>query len=202
MSRREARAACGSDKVYLEKLVSQARHVEVQVIGDHSGHVVHLFERDCSVQRRNQKVVERASAAWLDAPVRQAMCDAALCIAGHAAYINAGKVEFMVDVDSEKFYFIKVNPRIQAEHTVTEVVTGLDIIKAQIRIAQGAMMGTRESGIPQQTDIHLSGHAVQCRITTEDSENNFIPDYGRIIAYRGSAGFGIRLDRGRLIPMP
>lgn len=195
-ARREARAACGSDEVYLEKLVSQARHVEVQVIGDNSGYVVHLFERDCSVQRRNQKVVERAPAAWLDAPVRQAMCDAALRIAREAAYVNAGTVEFLVDVDSGQFYFIEVNPRIQVEHTVTEVVTGLDIVKAQIRIAQGAMIGTRESGIPQQPDIHLSGHAIQCRITTEDPENNFIPDYGRITAYRGAAGFGIRLDGG------
>lgn len=194
-ARREAKAAFGNDEVYLEKLVQRARHVEVQVIGDSTGHVVHLFERDCSVQRRNQKVVERAPAAYLEAAQRREICDAALRIARAAQYENAGTVEFLMDADTGKFYFIEVNPRVQVEHTVTEVVTGLDIVKAQIRIAQGAKIGS-DSGIPWQGDITLNGHAIQCRITTEDPENNFIPDYGRITAYRGATGFGIRLDGG------
>ncbi|OIQ86043.1 2-oxoglutarate carboxylase small subunit [mine drainage metagenome] len=196
MARREAKAAFGNDEVYLEKLVRRARHVEVQILGDAHGTIVHLFERDCSVQRRNQKVVERAPAPYLAEAQRQALCGAALKLAAAAGYVNAGTVEFLQDADSGKFYFIEVNPRVQVEHTVTEMVTGIDIVKAQIRIAQGEAIGAAASGVPAQEDIRLNGHAVQCRVTTEDPDNNLIPDYGRITAYRGANGFGIRLDGG------
>ncbi|MCV0394160.1 MAG: pyruvate carboxylase [Rhizobiaceae bacterium] len=195
-ARREAKAAFGKDEVYLEKLVERARHVEVQVLGDTHGNTVHLYERDCSIQRRNQKVVERAPAPYLDAAQREELCAHALKIADATNYVGAGTVEFLQDADTGKFYFIEVNPRIQVEHTVTEEVTGVDIVKAQIHILEGAAIGTPESGVPKQADIKLNGHAMQCRITTEDPEQNFIPDYGRITAYRGATGFGIRLDGG------
>ncbi|MEH6725846.1 MAG: biotin carboxylase N-terminal domain-containing protein, partial [Hyphomicrobiales bacterium] len=194
--KREARAAFGKDEVYLEKLVERARHVEVQLLGDSHGNLVHLFERDCSVQRRNQKVVERAPAPYLSQEQRDELCDYALKIGRTASYKGAGTVEFLMDVDTGKFYFIEVNPRVQVEHTVTEEVTGVDIVKAQIHIAEGATIGEPESGVPKQEDMRLNGHAIQCRITTEDPEQNFIPDYGRITAYRGATGFGIRLDGG------
>ncbi|RJG43569.1 pyruvate carboxylase [Mesorhizobium sp. DCY119] len=194
--KREAKAAFGKDEVYLEKLIERARHVEVQVLGDTHGNAVHLFERDCSIQRRNQKVVERAPAPYLDAIQRGELCDYALKIARATNYIGAGTVEFLMDADSGKFYFIEVNPRIQVEHTVTEQVTGIDIVKAQIHILDGFEIGKPESGVPSQSEIRLNGHAMQCRITTEDPEHNFIPDYGRITAYRGATGFGIRLDGG------
>jgi len=195
-AKREAKAAFGKDEVYLEKLVERARHVEVQVLGDTHGNVVHLFERDCSIQRRNQKVVERAPAPYLDDAKRQELCDYALKIARATGYVGAGTVEFLMDADTGAFYFIEVNPRIQVEHTVTEEVTGIDIVKAQIRILEGERIGDPRSGVPSQADIRLNGHALQCRITTEDPEQNFIPDYGRITAYRGATGFGIRLDGG------
>ncbi|WP_150285778.1 pyruvate carboxylase [Rhabdaerophilum calidifontis] len=201
-AKREARAAFGKDEVYLEKLVRRARHVEVQILGDRHGNLVHLFERDCSIQRRNQKVIERAPAPYLDAATRQALCGAALRIGRATDYVGAGTVEFLMDADTGKFYFIEVNPRIQVEHTVTEVVTGLDIVKAQIRILEGGAIGQKgedgawKIGIPDQAGIRLDGHALQCRITTENPENNFIPDYGRITAYRGAMGFGIRIDGG------
>jgi len=195
-ARREAKAAFGKDEVYLEKLVRRARHVEVQIIGDAHGNLVHLFERDCSVQRRNQKVVERAPAVFLSDTQRADLCAAALKIGRAVGYRAAGTVEFLQDADTGQFYFIEVNPRIQVEHTVTECVTGIDIVKAQIRIAAGARIGTPESGVPAQSEIRVSSHALQCRVTTEDSENNFVPDYGRITAYRSPAGFGVRLDAG------
>ena len=195
-AKREAKAAFGKDEVYLEKLVERARHVEVQVLGDTRGNAVHLFERDCSIQRRNQKVVERAPAPYLDEAQRAELCGHALKIARATDYVGAGTVEFLMDADTGKFYFIEVNPRIQVEHTVTEQVTGIDIVKAQIHILDGAAIGTPESGVPAQDQIRLNGHALQCRITTEDPEQNFIPDYGRITAYRGATGFGIRLDGG------
>jgi len=196
-ARREAKAAFGKDEVYLEKLVERARHVEVQILADRHGSIVHLFERDCTVQRRHQKVVERAPAPYLDAAQRQELAGYAVAIAHAADYAGAGTVEFLMDSDTGKFYFIEVNPRVQVEHTVTEQVTGIDIVKAQIRIAGGAEIGdTAASGVPRQGDIRLNGHALQCRITTEDPEQNFIPDYGRITAYRGATGFGIRLDGG------
>ncbi|QND48864.1 pyruvate carboxylase [Rhizobium lusitanum] len=195
-AKREAMAAFGKDEVYLEKLVERARHVESQVLGDTHGNVVHLFERDCSVQRRNQKVVERAPAPYLNDAQRQELAAYSLKIAGATGYVGAGTVEYLMDADTGKFYFIEVNPRIQVEHTVTEVVTGIDIVKAQIHILDGFAIGTPESGVPKQADIRLNGHALQCRVTTEDPEHNFIPDYGRITAYRSAAGFGIRLDGG------
>src|SRR5215831_19475272 len=195
-ARREAKAAFGNDEVYLEKLVRRARHIEVQLLGDAHGNLVHLYERDCTVQRRNQKVVERAPAFFLSDAERQELCAAALKIGRAVNYCNAGTVEFLQDADTGKFYFIEVNPRIQVEHTVTEAVTGIDVVKAQIRIAGGARIGTPESGVPKQEDIRINAHALQCRVTTEDPENNFIPDYGRVTAYRSPAGFGVRLDAG------
>ena len=196
-ARREAKAAFGNDEVYLEKLVRRARHVEVQLLGDAHGGLVHLFERDCSIQRRHQKVIERAPAPYLADADRKKLCDAALAIGRATNYRNAGTVEFLMDMETGAFYFIEVNPRVQVEHTVTEVVTGIDIVKAQIHIAEGGHIGNlAETGVPAQADIKLGGHALQCRITTENPENNFIPDYGRITAYRGAYGFGIRLDGG------
>ncbi len=195
-AKREAMAAFGKDEIYLEKLVERARHVEAQILGDTHGNCVHLFERDCTVQRRNQKVVERAPAPYLSDAKRKEIADYALKIGKDQHYVGAGTIEFLMNMDTEDFYFIEVNPRVQVEHTVTEEVTGIDIIKAQIHLLQGAEIGTAESGVPKQEDIKLNGHAMQCRITTEDPEQDFIPDYGRITAYRGAQGFGIRLDGG------
>jgi pyruvate carboxylase len=196
-AKREAKSAFGKDEVYLEKLVRNARHVEVQIIGDKHGNLFHLFERDCSIQRRHQKIIERAPAPYLDEATRLSLCEEALKIGRQTDYVGAGTVEFLMDADTGKFYFIEVNPRIQVEHTVTEVVTGIDIVKAQIRIAEGGHLGAvDETGVPPQYDIKLGGHALQCRITTENPENNFIPDYGRISAYRGAFGFGVRVDGG------
>ncbi len=196
VARREAKAAFGNDEVYLEKLVRKARHIEVQILGDTHGNLVHLYERDCTVQRRNQKVVERAPAAFLNDAQREEICGYGLQIGKAVSYSNAGTVEFLQDAETGKFYFIEVNPRIQVEHTVTEAVTGIDLVKAQIRIADGAKIGDEASGVPKQQDIHVTSHALQCRVTTEDPENNFTPDYGKITAYRSPAGFGIRLDAG------
>ena len=196
VARREAKSAFGNDEVYLEKLVRRARHVEVQVLGDRHGQRVHLFERDCSVQRRNQKVVEQAPAPYLDASTRAALCASALKLADAVDYTHAGTVEFLMDADTGAFYFIEVNPRIQVEHTVTEQVTGIDIVRAQIRITEGQRIGTEACGVPAQPDISLRGHALQCRVTTEDPENHFTPDYGRLGVYRSAAGFGVRLDAG------
>jgi pyruvate carboxylase len=195
-ARREAIAAFGKGEIYLEKLVERARHVESQILGDTHGNVVHLFERDCSVQRRNQKVVERAPAPYLNEEQRQELAAYSIMLATSTKYVGAGTVEYLMDMDTGSFYFIEVNPRIQVEHTVTEEVTGIDIVKAQIHILEGEVIGTPASGVPAQEDIKLNGHALQCRITTEDPELNFIPDYGRITAYRGATGFGIRLDGG------
>ncbi|MBS1180932.1 MAG: cfiB [Proteobacteria bacterium] len=195
-AKREAMAAFGKDEIYLEKLVERARHVEVQILGDTHGNIVHLFERDCSVQRRHQKVVERAPAPYLTDAQREEITGYGVTIAKAANYYSAGTVEFLMDADSGAFFFIEVNPRIQVEHTVTEEVTGIDVVRAQIRILEGARIGSPESGVPVQEDIRLHGHALQCRVTTEDPEQNFIPDYGRITAYRGATGFGIRLDGG------
>ena len=196
MARREAKAAFGNDEMYLEKLVRRARHVEVQILGDTHGNLVHLYERDCTVQRRNQKVVERAPAPYLNDVQRAALCESALKLARAANYTHAGTVEFLMDADTDAFYFIEVNPRIQVEHTVTEEVTGVDIVKSQIRVSEGARIGDKNSHLPKQSELRLNGHALQCRVTTEDPENNFTPDYGRISAYRSAAGFGIRLDGG------
>ncbi len=195
-ARRECLAAFGNDEVYLEKLIRHARHVEVQILGDNHGNLVHLHERDCSVQRRNQKIVEQAPAHYLDEATRAAIHESALRIGRAVGYNNAGTVEFLVDDDTGSFHFIEVNPRIQVEHTVTEMVTGVDLVKAQIRIAGGAAIGAPDSEIPGQDEIRVNGHAMQCRVTTEDPENNFIPDYGVLTAYRGATGFDVRLDGG------
>ncbi|MCU0967755.1 MAG: pyruvate carboxylase [Rubrivivax sp.] len=203
-SRREALAAFGNDEVYFEKLIRRARHVEVQILGDLHGNLVHLHERDCTVQRRNQKVVERAPAPYLDAAGRASLCSSALALMRSVGYTHAGTVEFLMDADTGTCWFIEVNPRIQVEHTVTEMVTGIDIVKAQIRITEGGHIGVVDgdpggrhpTGVPPQEQIPLNGHALQCRVTTEDPENGFLPDYGRLAAYRSAAGFGIRLDAG------
>ncbi|RJE81508.1 pyruvate carboxylase [Paracoccus sp. JM45] len=193
--RREAEAAFGNGEGYLEKMIIRARHVEVQLLGDTHGGLYHLFERDCTVQRRNQKVVERAPAPYLTEEQRAEVCGLALKIGQAVGYQNAGTVEFLMDMDDEKFYFIEVNPRVQVEHTVTEEVTGIDIVQSQIKIAEGATLAAA-TGHDSQDQITLSGHALQCRVTTEDPQNNFIPDYGRITAYRSATGMGIRLDGG------
>ena len=193
--RREAEAAFGNGEGYLEKMILRARHVEVQILGDSHGDIYHLYERDCSVQRRNQKVVERAPAPYLTDAQRIEICDLGRKICAHVGYECAGTVEFLMDLDSDKFYFIEVNPRVQVEHTVTEEVTGIDIVQAQIMIAEGKTLAVA-TGKDRQEDIQLTGHALQTRITTEDPQNNFIPDYGRITAYRAATGMGIRLDGG------
>ena len=192
----EAKSAFGDASVFLEKYLPHARHLEVQILSDHHGNVVHLFERDCSVQRRHQKVVELAPASNLPESARLELCDAALQLARKAKYRNAGTVEFLYDVDSRKWYFIEVNPRIQVEHTVTEMVTGIDIVRSQILVAQGHKLHDPPLNLPQQDKFVLHGAALQCRVTTEDPEKNFAPDYGKISTYRSPAGFGIRLDGG------
>jgi pyruvate carboxylase len=192
----EARSAFGDASVFLEKFLPRARHLEVQILADHHGNLLHLYERDCSVQRRHQKVVEVAPAANLPASVRGELCEAALRIGRKANYRNAGTVEFLYDVDAGKWYFIEVNPRIQVEHTVTEMVTGIDLVQAQIRIAQGCRLHEAPLLLPKQESVPLYGAALQCRVTTEDPERNFAPDYGKISTYRSPAGFGIRLDGG------
>ena len=193
--RREAEAAFGNGEGYLEKLVENARHVEVQILGDQFGTQFHLWERDCSVQRRNQKVIERAPAPYLSAEQREELCKLALKLVAHVQYECAGTVEFLMDRDTGAFYFIEVNPRVQVEHTVTEEVTGIDIVRAQILLAEGKDLA-EATGCATQTEVQLNGHALQCRVTTEDPQNNFIPDYGRITAYRAATGMGIRLDGG------
>ena len=193
--RREAEAAFGNGEGYLEKMILRARHVEVQILGDKYGQIFHLWERDCSVQRRNQKVVERAPAPYLSEAQRVEICEMGRKICAHVNYECAGTVEFLMDMDSGKFYFIEVNPRVQVEHTVTEEVTGIDIVQAQIMISEGKTL-TEATGKSDQSKIRLNGHALQTRITTEDPQNNFIPDYGRITAFRSATGMGIRLDGG------
>jgi pyruvate carboxylase len=193
--RREAEAAFGNGEGYLERMIQRARHVEVQILGDKFGEIYHLFERDCSVQRRNQKVVERAPAPYLTEAQRAEICALGKKICAHVNYECAGTVEFLMDMDSQEFYFIEVNPRVQVEHTVTEEVTGIDIVRAQVLIAEGKPLA-EATGTASQDDVRLDGHAIQCRVTTEDPSNNFIPDYGRITAYRGATGMGIRLDGG------
>jgi pyruvate carboxylase len=195
-ARREAQNAFGCYDVFLEKFIRSAKHIEVQLLGDRHGNLVHLFERDCSVQRRHQKVVEVAPAYNLDPNIRAAICDAAIQIGRKSNYDNAGTVEFLVDLESGAFYFIEVNPRIQVEHTVTEMVTSVDLVKSQILIAQGVPLSDPEINLPDQGSVTANGYAFQCRITTEDPENKFTPDYGRITHYRSAGGLGIRLDGG------
>ncbi|HYB60145.1 MAG TPA: pyruvate carboxylase [Methylomirabilota bacterium] len=192
----EALSTFGDASVFIEKFLASARHIEVQVLGDHHGNLIHLWERDCSVQRRNQKVVEVAPAASLDPTIRRELCEAAVQLARAVRYQNAGTVEFLVDVETGNWYFIEVNPRIQVEHTVTEVVTGIDLVRSQILIAQGRKLHDPPMSLPQSDAVPLYGTALQCRVTTEDPENNFAPDYGKLTTYRSPAGFGIRLDGG------
>ncbi|KAF6512039.1 pyruvate carboxylase [Geobacillus sp. FSL K6-0789] len=190
----EAKAAFGSDDVYVEKLIEKPKHIEVQILGDHEGNIVHLYERDCSVQRRHQKVVEVAPSVSLSDELRQRICEAAVKLMKSVGYVNAGTVEFLVSGD--EFYFIEVNPRIQVEHTITEMTTGIDIVQSQILIADGFSLHSPEVGIPKQEDIRINGYAIQSRVTTEDPLNNFMPDTGKIMAYRSGGGFGVRLDAG------
>jgi pyruvate carboxylase len=187
-ARREAKAAFGKDEVYLEKLIVRARHVEVQILGDAHGNLVHLYERDCSLQRRNQKVVERAPAVFLSDAARAELCEAALKIGRAVRYRAAGTVEFLQDADTGKFYFIEVNPRIQVEHTITECVTGVDLVKAQLRIAAGEKLGDIVPELPP-----INGHAIECRINAEHPEK-FTPSPGKITAYNVPGGNGVRVD--------
>ncbi|MCC6591337.1 MAG: pyruvate carboxylase [Bryobacterales bacterium] len=193
-AQREAAAAFGNGAVFLERFIRRPRHIEVQILGDRAGNILHLYERDCSVQRRHQKVVEVAPAVSLAPSIRDAITGAAVRLAKQAGYYNAGTVEFLLDADTNEWFFIEVNPRVQVEHTVTEMVTGIDIVRSQIQIAQGHTLHGAEMNLPAQQKVELHGYALQCRITTEDAANNFIPDYGRIQTYRSPAGFGIRLD--------
>ena len=192
----EAERAFGNPAVFLEKYIGNAKHIEVQILGDKHGNVIHLHERDCSVQRRHQKVIEVAPSFGLPREVISELCEAAARMAREIRYDNAGTIEFLYDLDRHEWFFIEMNPRIQVEHTVTEVVTGLDLVRAQVLIAQGHALHSPEVGMPQQADVPCNGYAIQCRITTEDPENKFVPDYGRILAYRSPGGFGVRLDGG------
>ena len=191
----ESKKAFGSDEIFIEKYLDKPKHIEVQVLGDNYGNLVHLYERDCSIQRRHQKVVEFAPALCLSEEKRRQICEDALKIAGAVNYRSAGTCEFLLDSDGNH-YFIEMNPRIQVEHTVTEMITGIDIVQSQIRIAQGYALDSEEVGIPSQDSISTSGYAIQCRVTTEDPANNFMPDTGKLDVYRTSSGYGIRLDGG------
>ena len=192
----EAGRAFGNPAVFLEKYIPRVKHIEVQILGDQHGNVVHLHERDCSVQRRHQKVIEVAPSFGLPENVISELCDGAVRLAKEIRYDNAGTVEFLYDLDTHKWYFIEMNPRVQVEHTVTEVVTGIDIVRTQILIAQGHALNSPEINLPAQEEIPKNGYAIQSRVTTEDPENNFMPDYGKLLAYRSPGGFGIRLDSG------
>lgn len=195
-ARGEAGRAFGNPAVFLEKYILRAKHIEVQILGDRHGNVLHLHERDCSVQRRHQKVVEIAPSVHLDETVRAELCDAAARIARSVEYDNAGTVEFLYDVDSRDWFFIEMNPRIQVEHTVTEQITGIDIVRSQILVAAGATLHGPGLNLPVQSAVPRNGFAIQCRITTEDPANGFTPNYGKLITYRSAAGFGVRLDSG------
>lgn len=190
----EAEKSFGNSEVYIERYIDNPKHIEVQIIGDEYGNIVHLYERDCSVQRRHQKVVEVAPSVGLSKELRERICDAALQLMNNIRYVNAGTVEFLVSGD--EFFFIEVNPRVQVEHTITEMITGIDIVKTQILVADGANLFDERVSMPQQEEIQTLGYAIQCRITTEEPSNDFMPDSGTIIAYRSSGGFGVRLDAG------
>ncbi len=192
----EAKNAFGNGAVFLERYIGRAKHIEVQLLGDGHGHVLHLHERDCSVQRRHQKVIELAPSVALDKSLRASLCDAAANLGASIGYDNAGTVEFLVDLDTNEWFFIEMNPRIQVEHTVTEEITNIDIVRSQILIAQGHQLHDEEVGLPLQEAVPCNGFAIQCRVTTEDPENNFTPDTGEVITYRSAAGFGVRLDGG------
>ena len=193
---REASAAFGQAEVFLERYIPRAKHIEVQILGDAHGKLVHLWERDCSVQRRHQKVVEIAPSPHLAQEIRERICEAAVRLCRAVQYRAAGTVEFLVDVDTGEFFFIEVNPRIQVEHTVTEMVTGIDVVRCQILLAAGHALHEAPVSVPLQDAIETRGFALQCRVTTEDPENRFIPDYGRITTYRDPGGFAVRIDSG------
>jgi pyruvate carboxylase len=195
-AQREAGAAFGRPDVFLERYIARAKHIEVQILGDAHGNLVHLWERDCSVQRRHQKVVEVAPSINLAEPLRRQICDAAARLCRSVNYRSAGTVEFLLDVDRQEFFFIEVNPRIQVEHTVTEMVTGIDLVRSQLLIAEGHQLHQAPVNIPSQDNIECRGVAMQCRVTTEDPDRHFIPDYGRITTYRSAGGFAVRLDGG------
>ncbi len=194
-ARGEAKTAFGDDTVFLEKFVENPKHIEVQIVGDSHGNLVHLYERDCSVQRRFQKVVEMAPAVTLSQEAREKLYNYALALGREVQYDNAGTVEFLVDA-AENIYFIEVNPRIQVEHTVTEMITGIDLIKTQLFVAAGYSLFSPEIGFTEGVLPPRIGVAIQCRITTEDPTQDFKPDYGTLTAYRNAAGFGVRLDEG------
>ena len=194
-ARSEAAKAFGIDDIFIEKYLENPKHIEVQILGDKEGNIVHLYERDCSIQRRHQKVIEFTPALCLTDEQRTAICNDAIKIAQAVDYRSAGTVEFLVD-KTGKHYFIEMNPRIQVEHTVSEIVTGVDIVQAQILVAEGYTLDSEEINIPSQDSIKVTGHAIQCRITTEDPVNDFMPDTGVIENYRSPGGFGIRLDGG------
>ena len=193
-ARSEAKNAFGNDSVFLERFVGRAKHIEVQILGDNHGNVIHLHERDCSVQRRHQKVIEIAPSIGLDPAVREGLCKASVHIAKSIGYVNAGTVEFLLDMDTKEWFFIEMNPRVQVEHTVTEEITDIDIVRSQILIAQGYAIDSPELLIPPQDEIPRNGFAIQSRITTEDPEKHFAPDIGQILTYRSAAGHGVRLD--------
>ncbi|HMM05514.1 MAG TPA: pyruvate carboxylase [Clostridiales bacterium] len=195
MVKSEAGKAFANDDIFMEKYLVNPKHIEVQILADQYGNVVHLFERDCSVQRRYQKVVEYAPAFSVDEGIREKLHRDAVKISEEIGYVNAGTVEFLVDEEGNH-YFIEMNPRIQVEHTVTEMVTGIDLVQAQLLIAEGHALDSEEIDIKSQEDIPLNGYSIQCRITTEDPKNNFAPDYGKITTYRSGGGFGVRLDAG------
>ena len=190
----EAKRAFGNGAVFLEKFVGKAKHIEVQILADKHGEVLHLHERDCSVQRRHQKVIEMAPSYGVDQKIVDALCEASVRIAREVGYSHAGTVEFLVDVEKGDWFFIEMNPRIQVEHTVTEEITGIDIVRGQIQIAQGHKLHGETMALPAQDKVEKSGFAIQCRITTEDPENGFTPDFGKILTYRSAGGFGVRLD--------
>lgn len=197
-ARSEAKSAFGNDEIYVETFIQNPKHIEVQIIGDEHGNIVHLYERDCSIQRRHQKVVEIAPSISISEKLRKEVCNAAVQIMENVGYINAGTVEFLVTGD--KFYFIEVNPRVQVEHTITEMITGIDIVQTQLKVAEGRSLHDSSVGIPEQDKISMNGYAIQSRVTTEDPLNDFMPDTGRIMVYRSSGGFGVRLDAGNGFP--
>ena len=192
----EAKKAFGNEDIFIEKFLVKPKHIEVQILADEHGHIMHLGERDCSLQRRYQKVVEYAPAWSVPKETVEALRADAVKIAKQVGYVNAGTVEFLVDTSTGKHYFIEMNPRIQVEHTVTEMVTGIDLVRAQILVAEGCPLSDPRIGLAKQEDLHINGYAIQCRVTTEDPANNFAPDTGRINAYRSGGGFGVRLDGG------
>ena len=194
-ARSESRKAFGEDLIFIEKYIEDPKHIEVQVLGDKYGNIVHLYERDCSVQRRHQKIIEFAPAFSLDPDVRERICEDAVRIAKHVGYTNAGTLEFLVDKNGD-YYFIEMNTRVQVEHTVTEEVTGIDIVQSQILIAEGCKLSDPEINIQSQDDVQVRGYSIQCRITTEDPKKGFMPDTGKIQVYRSGSGSGIRLDGG------